>query len=1328
MKRLSTSSSTVAAVTTVSPPTDLVHDTTYTLAIEYRDRAPNPATSVNVTGLLFDILTEPFTFKLPAADTIIKTVFDLTFEIPEVALQDSVILTVTFESGVNDPNSPHKIVLPVTAISNSYAFTTGTFSLGTSAGAGMPWAASVTNPSGAGQDLVDGATYTMNMEYQDAIGNTKVEIAHSNVFFAGNATLAPIFSRPMENVRLPQQFVIDFTLIEPALAGSLTMTFTPNAYGISNDPHGSRVILFDTSFETAGRHQIVAGRLSELASTAGNGVQSVTPATDLVNDASYDVLLSYRDSAGHAVSTVAHHNVTFDTETKPPTLVRPVVQSRAKVAFALEFTLPEEALAGSLKLVLKSMVNADPGAANDGTDTRTIRFAESVNQAGTYSFLMTNLSLAASNVANIASVTPAEDLVHGVKYIFTVQYRDHLGNDQADDESSNVLFDTFTITPTFSLPAASSYVRVDWPLSFTLPEPALAGSVTLLISPTSQSTRFGSPDDDKPPLLVTFGTEFESENVAHAIAGMSQVSMAATALSAIVSVVAVDANTLLPLAGVANASRDLKHGAVYDYTLSYRDQAENTPAVVQHAGIYFDVRTETPTLHKPVKSTFLLDSFNVTFTLPEDASPGTVLLKIVPTNVGQTDNAGTRTITMSSALEGEGSKHFMLGPLSTAADPSSSSGSSVASVSPATDLVDGCVYEFLIEYRDVAQNTRAFDEALDVAFASTATLPPTLSTPSAASSVRSDFDINFAIREQALPGSLQILLKPVSSSNNVPDAHGDRVVVLSSALETRGSHLFQLYNLSVAAALSEAVTSVNPPVDLIVGAVYDFLLSYQDAAGNSRESVSATQIAFAGNATLAPTLLSPQTLDFVGETFPVQFVIPENPLDDTVVVTFEYDTSVSIVVDGISTRTVTFDSSQADANGNPFNAAGSFTVNFRALSNVDQLASVKSCSPAQDLIDGAVYTMTLSYQDAAGNLAATASQFEVSYVGIYTVAPALHVPSANARIPERFAVDFTITEFALSSSVFLSFIPMFDDSYPQRDILLSSVFERPGRYNFTMEKVATSNVTMSEVRSVACSGITCVDEMAEPVDLINDATYRIMVKYKDRAGNPGTDGLPFGRTQNQDIVFDDVMPFVASTGAVVLNLSTGLMTVNMSEMILVNASDPAENWYGHNLNGVDLTKFFLSQSSGGNEIALGGVQQPGGSYAGAAFHLRQDSSVTLSATGVYGEQLVSIRLTEQQRIDAILGSDTPGGDDSPLVLDVYAYAVRDLATNPLGVTTGTAGRDGDPTSSNLNRVILEIADTIPPQLSAAQINLSTGVVVVVFFLSLSTRGLPQMCS
>ena len=937
MDRLTLAVANVPAIQTLVPSQDLIHMCYYSVGIQYRDRAPNDPVLVTRVGVLYDILTETPTLTAPASSTIITTEFDVIFVLPEKSQTSSFQLTLTRVSGIADAGSPH-VVTFLDNDPNTYTRKMSPFATMVSAPvSGGAVVESVTSNSGTASNLVDGTTYDFNLRYVDEIGNTEATDATSTIFFAGSATLTPTFARPAANIRLPQQFVIDFTLDEPAYSGTLTMTFTPSTEYGASDSNNPRVITFDSSFETSGRHQLSTDRLSTLSSLAG--VTSVSPAVDLINDGVYDVVLSYQDTAQHPAVIQTHVNITFDTTTSAPTLLAPATSSRAKTTFNLEFELPENALPNTLTLDVRFFA----GGIADSVETRTILFDSTVDVIGTHQFTMTNLSLAASTVNGIASVTPEIDFVHGAFYIFTIKYQDFLGNDQAQDAATSVLYDTHTVSPVFISPLVGDFIRVDFGISFALLEPALAGTVVLEIHPTGQTTTdhagssLATSIDTGTDLTLLFSSAFETIST-HTIGAMTNLLIATSSISSVSS--------------ITPTARDLLHGNIYDLTLSYRDQAENIRASVIHTAIKFDTVTEPPELILPATGSYLRDPFLVEFTLREVAKASSLILKIISTNTGEIDAVATRTLTLQSAQESFGNRQFNLGPsLSTSA---STNAVQVLSILPATDLVDGCVYEFRLQYADVADNTAAYQDVLNVAYAGTATLVPSLSSPAASSAVKANFLLDFSLKEVALPGSLQLRITPSSGSSNVQDHNGTRVVTFASTIEGRGGHLVEILNLSTAAIQSSNIDDVTPPIDLKVGALYDLELSYQDAAGNPASSVTHTSIAFAGNATLSPVLIKPQTFDFVGDAFDVKFNLPERSKAGTVKLIFDYDVARSVVADGIATRTVNFDHS--------FTAeAGTYQISFPTMSTANQLSSVTSVYPDVDLVDGGVYTLRLEY-------------------------------------------------------------------------------------------------------------------------------------------------------------------------------------------------------------------------------------------------------------------------------------------------------------------------------------------------------------------------------
>ena len=77
----------------------------------------------------------------------------------------------------------------------------------------------------------------------------------------------------------------------------------------------------------------------------------------------------------------------------------------------------------------------------------------------------------------------AVDLVHGVQYVMTLEYRDYLANvkETAFSPESVMTFDTFTEAVSVSAPPDQYTFKEAFVLSFNLPEDASAGTVKLVL-------------------------------------------------------------------------------------------------------------------------------------------------------------------------------------------------------------------------------------------------------------------------------------------------------------------------------------------------------------------------------------------------------------------------------------------------------------------------------------------------------------------------------------------------------------------------------------------------------------------------------------------------------------------------------------------------------------------------------------------------------------------------------------------------------------------------------------------------------------------------------
>ena len=162
----------------------------------------------------------------------------------------------------------------------------------------------------------------------------------------------------------------------------------------------------------------------------------------------------------------------------------------------------------------------------------------------------------------------------------------------------------------------------------------------------------------------------------------------------------------------------------------------------------------------------------------------------------------------------------------------------------------------------------------------------------------------------------------------------------------------------------------------------------------------------------------------------------------------------------------------------------------------------------------------------------------------------------------------------------------------------------------------------------------------------------------DVAGNPTT---PIFNTPVLEIP-DTTVPIVESG---LIDYDTRIITLTASETLDVTPGSL-----------VDLSKLSVSNVSGEETFALSG-------------------SSVLEVDGV----TMNITIKEPLRIQLIPLSSTPGGDGSPLVLDVAGGALQDIAGNPV--------------ASVQNIVLSELPDRSPPTIIRGEIFLGDGMFTLI---------------
>ena len=132
------------------------------------------------------------------------------------------------------------------------------------------------------------------------------------------------------------------------------------------------------------------------------------------------------------------------------------------------------------------------GSLADAAGPRILNLGAVAN-AGSYAFNLSsslaNLVASEELVTSITGAGGTTALVDGVFYDVVLSYQDSISNVAATASATGVAFSgTATMAPTLTLPAADSAIGLTFAVKFTLPEPALRGSLRLEFAPTASGT------------------------------------------------------------------------------------------------------------------------------------------------------------------------------------------------------------------------------------------------------------------------------------------------------------------------------------------------------------------------------------------------------------------------------------------------------------------------------------------------------------------------------------------------------------------------------------------------------------------------------------------------------------------------------------------------------------------------------------------------------------------------------------------------------------------------------------------------------------------------
>jgi len=202
----------------------------------------------------------------------------------------------------------------------------------------------------------------------------------------------------------------------------------------------------DSTVENLGGRTITVGGDASLTGQSGS-MLNLNPTTSwfIVVSGTLDAYFSSirnstaGSSRGNADATCNNegNNINWSFGTENPVLTLPMASGVDNVTLAYDFTLPENPLAGSVKMTF-----TQTGGVSDANSPHSITFTSALETSGNHTGYLDGANLSASpNVSSVNS-EPSDFLVDGSLYTVTLEYRDIEGNLASSVNNTNFLYQT----------------------------------------------------------------------------------------------------------------------------------------------------------------------------------------------------------------------------------------------------------------------------------------------------------------------------------------------------------------------------------------------------------------------------------------------------------------------------------------------------------------------------------------------------------------------------------------------------------------------------------------------------------------------------------------------------------------------------------------------------------------------------------------------------------------------------------------------------------------------------------------------------------------------
>ena len=617
--------------------------------------------------------------------------------------------------------------------------------------------------------------------------------------------------------------------------------------------------------------------------------------------------------------------------TEPPALLTPATNAITKAPVSVLFTLPDDAFPGSVTLTIDATVFtlaasqetagihsftidpanplASPAIASgasapiaDGIHALTLSYRNvhgtPAATAGTSNVLLDTLAPVLSLPANItvpatgaggAMVTysaSASDVGSGVA---TSSFLPASGGTfpigtttvtaSATDVAGNTVTSTFTITvlatppPTLIAPTIGAITKAPVSVSFTLPEAALPGSVTLSFGSTvltlAASQETAGPhsftfDPANPAASPAIGSGAAIADGVYTVTLRYQNTLGSPAAAALASNVRIDTTPpVLTLPANISVPATSGAGAVVTYDASASDVGSGvaTSSFLPASGGTFPsgvttvsasatdvagntvtgsftitVGTLPPVLIAPATGAITKAPVSVLFTLPQAAQPGSVTLSF-----------GATVLTLATSQEGAGAHSFTFDPANPTASPAIASGIAIA---------DG-VHTVTLRYQNTLGSPAATAVSSNVRLDTT---PPVLTLP-ANISVPATSGAGAVVTYDA---SASDLGSGVATSSFLPASGGTFpsgvTTVSASATDVAGNTVTGSFTVTVIPSTNANLASLSLSGVVLQPAFDAAVTSYSAIVANSKTTTTVTAAAADAGASVHVSPANPAAL------------------------------------------------------------------------------------------------------------------------------------------------------------------------------------------------------------------------------------------------------------------------------------------------------------------------------------------------------------------------------------------------------------------------------------------------------------------------------------